>query len=73
MPKARPGGLRQAWSCVGSFIIPANFRIQVDAGAPQRALYPFTGFYGFCLLLNGWQFARRKPVAGEAGSSPSTV
>jgi hypothetical protein len=40
---------------------------------PQRALYPFTGFYGFCLVLKGWQFARKRLAAGEAGSSPSTV
>jgi MFS transporter, NNP family, nitrate/nitrite transporter len=53
-------GWISAVAAYGSFIIPAIFRIQVDAGAPQRALYQFTGFYALCLVLNGWQFARRK-------------
>ena len=55
-----PGIWISAVAAYGSFIIPAIFRIQVDAGAPQRALYQFTGFYALCLVLNGWQFARRK-------------
>ena len=66
-------GWVSAVAAYGSFIIPAIFRIQVDAGAPQRALHPFTGFNGFCLVLKGWQFARKRLAAGEAGSSPSTV
>jgi len=55
-------GWISAVAAYGSFIIPAIFRIQVDAGAPQGALYQFTGFYGVCLVLNGWQFARRKTL-----------
>ena len=53
-------GWISAVAAYGSFIIPAIFRIQVDAGAPQRALYQFTAFYALCLVLNGWQFSRRR-------------
>jgi NNP family nitrate/nitrite transporter-like MFS transporter len=53
-------GWISAVAAYGSFIVPAIFRIQVDAGAPQRALYQFTAFYGVCLVLNGFQFARRR-------------
>jgi hypothetical protein len=34
--------------------------VQVDAGSPQRALYVFTTFYGVCILLNGWNYGRRR-------------
>ena len=55
--------------------LPALMVVRSNRGGvgPQRALYPFTGFYGFCLVLKGWQFARKRLAAGEAGSSPSTV
>jgi NNP family nitrate/nitrite transporter-like MFS transporter len=52
-------GWISAVAAYGSFIVPAIFRIQVDAGTPQTALYLFTGFYGACLVLNGLRFARR--------------
>ena len=51
-------GWISAIAAYGSFIIPAIFRLQVDAGAPQVALYQVTGFYGLCLVLNFWQFSR---------------
>ena len=61
----RPGmapptvGWISAIAAYGSFLVPAIFKLQVDAGAPQRALYLFTAFYAGCLVLNGWQYARR--------------
>jgi len=64
----RPGmapstvGWISAIAAYGSFLVPAIFKLQVDAGAPQRALYLFTGFYGLCLLLNGWRYARANKV-----------
>jgi NNP family nitrate/nitrite transporter-like MFS transporter len=52
-------GWISAIAAYGSFLVPAIFKIQVDAGAPQRALYLFTGFYAACIILNGWKYARR--------------
>jgi NNP family nitrate/nitrite transporter-like MFS transporter len=51
-------GWISAVAAYGSFIVPAIFRIQVDAGAPQWALYQFTGFYALCLVLNGWSMSK---------------
>ena len=53
-------GWISAIAAYGSFIIPAIFKLQVDAGTPQRALYQFTAFYGVCLVLNGWQYLGRR-------------
>jgi len=52
-------GWISAIAAYGSFLVPAIFKLQVDAGSPQRALYLFTAFYGVCLVLNGWRYARR--------------
>jgi NNP family nitrate/nitrite transporter-like MFS transporter len=52
-------GWISAVAAYGSFIIPAIFRIQVDAGTPQLALYQFAGFYALCLVLNGWSMTKR--------------
>ena len=51
-------GWISAIAAYGSFLVPAVFKLQVDAGAPERALYLFTGYYALCLALNGWRFAR---------------
>jgi NNP family nitrate/nitrite transporter-like MFS transporter len=53
-------GWISAIAAYGSFLVPAVFRVQVDAGSPQRALYVFTTFYGVCILLNGWNYGRRR-------------
>ncbi|BDU73124.1 MFS transporter [Mesoterricola silvestris] len=53
-------GWISAIAAYGSFLVPAIFRIQVDAGAPQRALHLFTAFYAGCVLLNAWRYARRR-------------
>jgi NNP family nitrate/nitrite transporter-like MFS transporter len=52
-------GWISAIAAYGSFLVPAVFKLQVDAGAPQRALYLFTGFYLACLFLNFWRHGRR--------------
>ena len=52
-------GWISAIAAYGSFLVPAIFKIQVDGGSPQRALYVFTAFYAACLLLNGWRYVRR--------------
>ena len=51
-------GWISAIAAYGSFLVPAVFKLQVDAGSPQRALYVFTAFYAVCLVLNGWQYGR---------------
>ena len=51
-------GWISAVAAYGSFIVPAIFKLQVDAGAPQRALWQFAGFYGACLLLLALQRRR---------------
>lgn len=53
-------GWISAIAAYGSFLVPAIFKLQVDAGAPQRALYQFMGFYLACLALNAWQFMGRR-------------
>ena len=42
----------------GAFIIPAIFKIQVDAGKVEVALYGFAFFYLLCLVLNWYYYAR---------------
>ncbi len=52
-------GWISAVAAYGSFLVPAIFKIQVDAGSPQRALHLFTAFYAACVILNAWRYARR--------------
>jgi NNP family nitrate/nitrite transporter-like MFS transporter len=54
-------GWISAIAAYGSFLVPAVFKLQVDAGTPQMALYLFTGYYVLCLALNGWP--KSSPVA----------
>ncbi len=64
-------GWISAIAAYGSFLVPAVFKLQVDAGVPEMALYLFTGYYVLCLALNGWRFVRVQPgtraVLGVAG------
>lgn len=52
-------GWTSAAAAYGAFIIPAIFRIQVDAGKVEWALYGFAAFYLVCLVLNWWYYARK--------------
>ncbi len=52
-------GWISAVAAYGSFLVPAVFKLQVDAGSPQRALYLFTVFYAACFALNAWRYGRR--------------
>ncbi len=53
-------GWTSAAAAYGSFIIPAVFKIHVQAGTVHYALYGFAAFYTICLALNWWYYARRK-------------
>jgi NNP family nitrate/nitrite transporter-like MFS transporter len=66
-------GWISAIAAYGSFLVPAVFKLQVDAGTPQTALYLFTGYYAVCLALNGWQHGSRAAVvvAAPAAVSPA--
>jgi NNP family nitrate/nitrite transporter-like MFS transporter len=55
-------GWISAVAAYGSFLVPAVFKLQVDAGAPQRALYHFTVFYAVCLGVNAWRFMGRRAL-----------
>lgn len=64
-------GWISAMAAYGSFLVPAIFKLQVDAGSPQRALYLFTAFYVGCMALNGWKYAlgTRKQGPMDAGAA----
>ena len=66
-------GWISAVAAYGSFLVPAVFRLQVDAGTPQAALYLFAGYYALCLALNGRPRAGRaaEPVGAAREGSPS--
>lgn len=51
-------GWTSAAAAYGAFIIPAIFKIQVDAGKVEVALYGFAIFYLLCLVLNWYYYAR---------------
>ena len=51
-------GWTSAAAAYGAFIIPAIFKIQVDAGKVEVALYGFAFFYLLCLVLNWYYYAR---------------
>jgi NNP family nitrate/nitrite transporter-like MFS transporter len=52
-------GWTSAVAAYGAFIIPKVFGEQINAGAPEIALYGFAAFYTLCLVLNWWFYARR--------------
>jgi NNP family nitrate/nitrite transporter-like MFS transporter len=66
-------GWISAVAAYGSFLVPAVFRLQVEAGTPQRALYQFTGFYVFCLAVNAWRFMGRRALGREPAPAPAAV
>jgi NNP family nitrate/nitrite transporter-like MFS transporter len=59
-------GWISAVAAYGSFLVPAVFKLQVDAGAPQGALYQFTGFYLACLAVNAWRFMGKRAIHSPA-------
>ena len=52
-------GWTSAVAAYGAFIIPKVIGEQIDLGVPERALWGFAIFYGVCLILNWWYYARR--------------
>jgi NNP family nitrate/nitrite transporter-like MFS transporter len=61
-------GWISAVAAYGSFLVPAVFKLQVDAGTPARAMFLFTGFYAACLVLNAWKYGRSLPAVAPAGA-----
>lgn len=52
-------GWTSAIAAYGAFIIPKVFGAQIQQGRPEWALYGFTVYYGSCLALNWWFYARK--------------
>ena len=52
-------GWTSAVAAYGAFLIPRIFGGQIQAGTPEYALYGFAGYYGSCLLVNWWFYARK--------------
>ncbi len=51
-------GWTSAIAAYGAFLIPKIFATQIKAGTPEYALYGFAAYYGSCLLINWWFYAR---------------
>jgi len=64
-------GWISAIAAYGSFLVPAVFKLQVDAGTPQMALYLFTVYYALCLGLNAWQYGRRRVRQVTSDAAPA--
>jgi len=47
-----------AIAAYGAFLIPKIFATQIKAGTPEYALYGFAVYYGSCLIVNWWFYAR---------------
>jgi MFS transporter, NNP family, nitrate/nitrite transporter len=52
-------GWTSAVAAYGAFIIPRVFGGQISAGTPEYALYGFAAYYGSCLVVNWWFYARK--------------
>jgi NNP family nitrate/nitrite transporter-like MFS transporter len=52
-------GWTSAIAAYGAFVIPKIFASQIEAGTPEYALYGFAVYYGSCLALNWWYYARK--------------
>lgn len=52
-------GWTSAIAAYGAFLIPKIFATQIKAGTPEYALYGFAAYYGSCLVVNWWFYARR--------------
>ena len=48
-----------AIAAYGSLVIPEVFKGQMKAGTPEVAVFGFAAFYGVCLVLNWWFYARK--------------
>ncbi len=59
-------GWISAVAAYGSFLVPAVFKLQVDAGAPQWALYQFSFFYVGCVAVNAWRFMGKRSFHNQA-------
>jgi len=52
-------GWTSAIAAYGAYLIPKIFATQIKAGTPQYALYGFALYYGSCLVVNWWFYARK--------------
>jgi NNP family nitrate/nitrite transporter-like MFS transporter len=52
-------GWTSAIAAYGAFLIPKVFATQIKGGTPQYALYGFAVYYGTCLVVNWWFYARK--------------
>ena len=60
--KAQAGpvlGWTSAIAAYGAYLIPKIFATQIKAGTPEYALYGFAAYYGTCLWVNWWFYARK--------------
>lgn len=52
-------GFSSAIAAYGAYLIPKLIATQIKAGTPEYALYGFAGYYGTCLAVNWWFYARK--------------
>ena len=52
-------GWTSAIAAYGAYLIPKIFATQIKAGTPEYALYGFAFYYGTCLVVNWWFYARK--------------
>ncbi len=52
-------GWTSAIAAYGAYLIPKIFATQIKAGTPEYALYGFAAYYGTCLGVNWWFYARK--------------
>jgi NNP family nitrate/nitrite transporter-like MFS transporter len=52
-------GWTSAIAAYGAYLIPKIFATQIKAGTPEYALYGFAAYYGTCLWVNWWFYARK--------------
>jgi NNP family nitrate/nitrite transporter-like MFS transporter len=52
-------GWTSAIAAYGAFVAPIVIGQQINAGAPQYAMYGFAVFYALCLILNWWFYLRK--------------
>jgi len=57
---AAAGGFISAIGAYGGYFIPQSFGYSMQTtGSAETALYLFMVFYGTCVLLTWWRYARR--------------
>jgi NNP family nitrate/nitrite transporter-like MFS transporter len=52
-------GWTSAIAAYGAYLIPKIFATQIKAGTPEYALYGFAAYYGTCLWVNWYYYARK--------------